>query len=64
MVRFAMWGEFDHTQSWQHAKKDRIGILVEHDKIMQTVVILHKGDLVKVRSSLVEKAGKRDFENR
>lgn len=60
MVRFAKWGEFDYNDSWSKAAKKRVGILIEHDKIMGTVDILYKGRLVTVRAQLVEKAGKRD----
>lgn len=43
-------------------KKDKIGLLVEHDKLMGTVTVLYQGDLIKLRSSQCEKAGKRDLD--
>ena len=64
MVRFAKWGEFDYNDAWNKAEKKSVGILIEHDKIMDTVVILYQGVLVTVRSQLVEKAGKRDFKGK
>ena len=42
--------------------KDKIGLLVEHDKLMGTVTVLHEGELIKLRSSQCEKAGKRDLD--
>ena len=60
MVRFAKWGEFDYNLSWSRAEKKHIGILVEHDKTMGTVAILYKGELMKMRAELAEKAGKKD----
>tara|TARA_B100000131_G_scaffold268081_1_gene266696 strand:- start:16920 stop:17126 length:207 start_codon:yes stop_codon:yes gene_type:complete len=61
MVRFAKWGEFDYNENWSLAEKKRVGILVEHDKIMGHVVILYKGELLTMRAQLAEKAGKKDF---
>ena len=64
LVRFAIWGEFDHTIDWDKAEKNHIGTLVEHDKLMQIAVVFYKGELHRVRSQLVEKAGRRDVEGR
>ncbi len=62
MVRFAKWGEFDHTAPWSDAKKPHVGILVEYDSLMKVATVLHDGTIHRVRAQLVEKAGKKDFE--
>lgn len=64
LVRFAMWGEFDHTMDWNKAEKTHIGTLINYDKLMQTATVLHEGNLYKVRSQLIEKAGRKDAESR
>ncbi len=63
MVRFAMWGEFDHMRStdWDEAPKNHIGILIEYDNLMKSATILYEGKLHKVRAQLVQKAGKKDY---
>jgi hypothetical protein len=61
MVRFAIWGEFDHNEKWDKAEKKHVGMLVEHDKLMKTADILYRGEVVKVRSQFVEKSGKKDL---
>ena len=61
MVRFAKWGEFNFHEMWSKAEKPHIGILVEHDKTMKSVVVLYKGELLTIRSELAEKAGKKDY---
>ena len=63
MVRFAMWGEFDHMENWNEAPKPHVGLLVKHDTLMGTADILYKGEVLRVRSSLVQKAGKKDYES-
>lgn len=40
--------------------KDKIGLLVEHDKLMGTAHVLYEGKVLKLRVSQVEKAGKKD----
>lgn len=64
MVRFAMWDQVNRQNSkeWPKTAKPHVGLLVEHDKLMGTVHILFEGELIKVRSAFVEKAGKKDFE--
>lgn len=66
MVRFAKPEEIDnrHSRQWASAPKPYIGILVEHDKLMGVAHVLHEGTLYKVRPVFVQKAGRRDFENR
>lgn len=63
MVRFAFWEEVDmrNSKSWPSTKKPHVGILINHDKLMSTCEILHSGEIIKVRSVFVEKAGKKDF---
>lgn len=63
MVRFAKWEEVDATksQNWARAPKRHLGILVEHDKLMGIAHVLHEGQLYKLRSVFVEKAGKKDI---
>ena len=66
MVRFAQWEEVDISQSnnWHKTPKKHIGILIEHDKLMNVAHVLYKGEVLKVRAVFVEKAGKKDYENR
>ena len=61
MVRFALWGEFDHLKDWNKAPKNHVGILVEYDSLMKSATILYKGKLHNVRAQLVQKAGKKDY---
>ncbi len=65
IVRFAKWEDFPMMSSkhWPLAKKDYIGVLVKHDKLMGTTHILYKGEILRVRPVFVEKAGKKDYEN-
>ena len=60
MVRFAYWSEIVDVNDWSTTPKKNIGLLVEYDKLMQRVYVLHKGRLEGHRPQLVEKAGKRD----
>ena len=64
LVRFAMWGEFDHTLDWNNVEKNHIGTLVHYDKLMRTATVLYEGQLLKVRAQVVEKAGRKDAESR
>lgn len=69
MVRFAKWRELSLEQihdskKWPQTAKPYTGVLVKHDKLMGTADILHEGEIIKVRTSFVEKAGKKDFEKR
>lgn len=63
MVRFALWSEVDvrDSKNWHKQPKNHIGVLVEHDKLLGTAVVLYGGEVYKLRSIFVEKAGKRDF---
>ena len=63
MVRFAKWEDVSSMSSkhWSLAKKDYIGVLVEHDKLVGTVHVLYKGEILKIRPVFVEKAGKKDL---
>ena len=60
LVRFAKWGEFPPDSDWSKAAKSHVGILVEHDKLMGIACVLYKGEVLRVRHALVEKAGKKD----
>ena len=66
MVRFAKWDEVDVSRSndWHKTPKKHIGILVEHDKLMNVACVLYEGEVLKIRAVFVEKAGKKDYENR
>ena len=66
MVRFAKREEIDvlNSKSWPKAVKRNLGILLKHDKLMGTAHVLFEGEVLKLRSVLVEKAGKKDFEKR
>ncbi len=63
VVRFAKWEEVDtrNSKNWPLTPKNHIGILIEHDKLMGTTRILHRGEVLKVRPVFVEKAGKKDL---
>ena len=61
MVRFAKWEDLKDVNDWSTTAKNRIGILVKHDKILQTTQILYEGELLTVRPQLAEKAGRKDF---
>lgn len=65
-VRFAKPSEVDYRYSnqWASQPKPWIGVLIEHDKLMGTVHILYEGEVYKLRSVFVQKAGKKDFEKR
>ena len=69
MVRFAKWEELSadviqNSKNWHRVPKEHIGILIEHDKLMGSVHILCDGTIFRVRPVFVEKAGKRDFNDR
>ena len=66
MVRFARWedlssSEIQDSKRWSSAPKSHVGMLVKHDKLMQIAEVLYKGEIFRVRSVFVEKAGKKDF---
>lgn len=63
LVRFTKWEEVNVTSSkdWSTAPKNHIGTLIRHDKLMCTCEILYEGNIIKIRSQLVEKAGKKDL---
>ena len=64
IVRFAKWEDFPLMSSkrWHLAKKDYIGVLVKHDKLMGTAHVMYNGEMLKIRTVFVEKAGKKDCE--
>ena len=64
IVRFAKWEEIDtlNCKSWPSAPKNHIGMLVKHDKLMGTAHVIYKGELLRIRSVFVEKAGKKDLQ--
>ena len=67
IVRFAKWEEVFNSQwrdssRWHVAPKNHLGILVDNDKLMKTAQILYEGEILKVRSVFVQKAGEKDFE--
>ena len=64
MVRFAKWEDVSSMNSkhWPLAKKDYIGVLVKHDKLMGTAHVLYEGEILKIRPVFVEKAGRKDCE--
>ena len=63
MVRFAKWEEVDirDSRAWPSEPKPHVGILVKYNKLMQTAEILYEGEIFRVRSVFVEKAGRRDL---
>lgn len=68
LVRFAKWDDFTSEQiskskDWHLMPKNYFGILVEHDKLMKTADIFYEGEILKLRSVFVTKAGKKYFEN-
>ena len=66
MVRFAKWDEIDlrDSKNWSRAIKSHVGVLINHDKLMSTCEILYAGEILKVRATFVEKAGRRDYESK
>lgn len=64
LVRFAKWEEVDvrFPNVWHKEPKHYVGMLIDHDKLMGTVQILHEGELYKIRSVFAEKAGQKDIE--
>jgi hypothetical protein len=66
MVRFAKWEEVDirDSRAWPSEPKPHIGVLVEHDKLMQVAHVLYEGQVFKLRSVFVQKAGRKDYEAR
>jgi hypothetical protein len=60
IVRFHMWEDLVNVDDWFSTPKERIGILIEHNKLMGTAEILYKGEIIKERVQFVEKAGKKD----
>jgi len=67
MVRFAKWEELDsetvtNSKNWSKAPKPHLGLLIKHDKLMQSVHVLHEGCVLQIRPVFVEKAGRKDFE--
>ena len=60
MVRFAKPEEIDVLNSKGRPKtaKRHIGILVKHDKLMGMAHVLFEGEIFRLRSVFVEKAGK------
>tara|TARA_Y100001970_G_C14248605_1_gene870108 strand:+ start:3518 stop:3733 length:216 start_codon:yes stop_codon:yes gene_type:complete len=63
VVRFAKWGEFDPNANWNNVEKRNIGVLISLDKTQQVASILYEGTVIRLRSGLVEKAGKKDIKN-
>ena len=63
LVRFAKWEEVHPRSSreWSSVPKRHIGTLLKHDKLMCTCEVLYNGAIIKMRSQLVEKAGKKDL---
>ena len=64
LVRFAKWEDIVDIDDWSTTPKNHVGILIEHDKIMQVARVLCDGEIQMVRIQLVELAGKKDFEKR
>ena len=63
MVRFAQGQLWDvSSDSWHLVPKKHLGVLVKYDKLMQSVHVLHEGEIIKLRPVFVEKAGKKDFD--
>lgn len=65
MVRFAKWEEVDirDSRAWPSEPKPHIGVLVAYDKLMQVADVLYEGNITRIRSVFVEKAGRKDFLN-
>ena len=65
LVRFATWDDIVSKdwvdKDWSHFPKRRIGVLVKYERWQSTAEILYEGEVLKVRGQLVEKAGKRDY---
>ena len=65
LVRFVKWAEVGQTPSkkWGTLPKKHIGTLIKHDRLMQACEVLYEGAVIRMRSQLVEKAGKKDLED-
>ena len=63
MVRLAHWGEIVDINDWSTTPKKHIGLLVGHCTIMKIATVLCNGEMLEIRSQLVEKAGRKDFED-
>ena len=66
IVRFVKWEELSieeirNSRGWSKIPKKYFGVLVEHDKLMGTAHVMHEGEVLRVRSVFVEKAGKKDL---
>lgn len=62
LVRFALPGEINHHDRISTPLKN-IGVLIEHDKILQRATILYKGILHSINHAYCQKAGKKDLES-
>ena len=62
LVRFHKWDDLKDINNWSSTPKERIGVLVHHDKLMGYVEILYQGEVVKERAQFAQKAGKKDVE--
>lgn len=62
MVRFARWEEIVDINDWSTTPKRHLGLLIEYDKLMKQASVLYEDDVLIIRAQLVEKAGRRDFE--
>ena len=65
LVRFAKWEEVGLAPSkkWSTLPKNHVGTLIKHDRLMQACEVLYEGTVIRMRSQLVEKAGKKDLED-
>ena len=63
IVRFAKWEDTNklNSKNWHLAPKNYIGVLVKHDKLMGTAHVMYEGEILRIRSVFVEKAGKKDL---
>ena len=62
LVRFAKWDDIVDIDDWTTTPKKNIGLLIKYDKLMRIATILYKGEIQSHRAQLVEKSGKKDYE--
>jgi hypothetical protein len=59
LIRFAMPLEINHHDR-SLTRLTHIGILIEHDKVLQRATVLYQGFLHSIHQAYCQKAGKKD----
>jgi len=66
LVRFKnlLAAKTDEQISYTHPYPWRVGLLIEYHTWEKVGTILYKGQIYRVRAENIQKAGKKDYENR